>query len=134
MAAKLDINKIIEYWRKGAEYDLETAWALFEKNRYPYALFIGHLALEKLLKAIVAKDTGEHAPRIHNLPMLAGMLSEPVEEKHLEKLAEFMEFHFEGRYPDEQYEFYQKCTKEFCKVKLHEIMDLFQWLQKKLEK
>ncbi len=106
----------------------------FLKRSGILALFIGHLALEKCLKAIVVRDTGEHAPRTHNLPMLAGMLSAPVGDERLEKLAEFMEFHLESRYPDQHYEFYQRCTKRFCTAKLREIREMFQWLQQRLEK
>ena len=47
----MDFNteKTIKYWEESASYDLETAESLFQSKRYPYALFFGHLALEKLL-------------------------------------------------------------------------------------
>lgn len=38
---KFDIEKTIKYWRDGARYDMDTAKALYEKTRYPYALFMG---------------------------------------------------------------------------------------------
>jgi len=68
---KFDIDKTVKYWLEGAEYDLDVANALHEKKKYPYALFIGHLALEKLLKSLVVKTTKEHAPRTHSLSLLA---------------------------------------------------------------
>jgi len=39
--------------------------AMFQTEKYPYALFFGHLAIEKLLKALVVKQTKEHAPYTH---------------------------------------------------------------------
>lgn len=66
-----DANKSIQYWQEGANYDLATAEDLLEIRRYPYTLFMGHLALEKLLKAHVVKATSEPAPKSHNLPYLA---------------------------------------------------------------
>ncbi len=62
---KFNIQKTINYWLNGAEYDIGVADAMFEKLKYPYALFMGHLALEKLLKAIVVKETVSHAPYTH---------------------------------------------------------------------
>jgi len=44
-----DIDKTISYWFRGAKYDLGVANAMFKTQKYPYALFMGHLAIEKLL-------------------------------------------------------------------------------------
>jgi len=44
-----DLDKTVEYWRSGARYDLGVAVALLKVRKYPYALFMGHLAVEKLL-------------------------------------------------------------------------------------
>jgi len=44
---------------------------MFKMHKYPYALFMGHLALEKLLKAVVVKNTRKHAPYTHSLEALA---------------------------------------------------------------
>ena len=45
----------------------------FETEQYTWALFIGHLTIEKLLKAIYAKVNQEnpYPPKIHNLNILA---------------------------------------------------------------
>ena len=40
---KFDIEKTISYWLEGSKYDLSVAEALYEKEKYPYALFVGHL-------------------------------------------------------------------------------------------
>jgi HEPN domain-containing protein len=48
-----DAGKTVSYWFRGAKYDFGVATALFKAKKYPYALFMGHLALEKLLKAFV---------------------------------------------------------------------------------
>lgn len=67
---RFDVGKTINYWLEGADYDIGVAEAMYEKGKYPYALFMGHLAIEKLLKALVVKNTGEHAPFSHSLPFL----------------------------------------------------------------
>ncbi len=74
----------------------------------PYALFMGHLAIEKLLKAIVVKATQEHAPFTHSLTLLANKLNMEIPEETLKKLAKSMEFHFEARYPQSRSNFTRK--------------------------
>jgi HEPN domain-containing protein len=95
-----NIKKTVSYWLESAKYDLGVADAMFKSKKYPYALFMGHLALEKLLKAFVVKNTKTHAPFSHSLPYLAEKSRVKIPEKILVKLREFMEFHFEARYPD----------------------------------
>jgi HEPN domain-containing protein len=50
-----DKDKTIRYWAESAAYDVETGKSLLEAEKFPYALFFAHLAIEKLLKAIVVE-------------------------------------------------------------------------------
>ena len=61
----------IQYWIKSAEKDWMVAGHLFEKEDYPYALFFGHLTIEKLLKAIFVSKVDEPPPFTHRLTYLA---------------------------------------------------------------
>jgi HEPN domain-containing protein len=127
-----DVEKTISYWLEGAKYDLGVANAMFKGKKYPYALFMGHLSLEKLLKALVVKRTKNHAPFSHSLPLLADKSGVRIPEGILIKLREYMEFHFEARYPDANKAFYKKCTKAYTVKKLKEIKEVFAWVRKKL--
>jgi HEPN domain-containing protein len=50
----LDVTSIKLYWVTEAEEALTVADHLLEKGDYSYALFFGHLAVEKLIKGIYA--------------------------------------------------------------------------------
>ncbi len=115
------MERTVSYWLEGARYDRGVADAMFKSKKYPYALFMGHLALEKILKALVVKNTKTHAPFTHSLPYLAENSKLEIPEDILVKLREFMEFHFEARYPHATKVFYKKCTKTFTTKKLEEI-------------
>ena len=128
-----DVDKTIKYWLESAAYDPETGKSLLEIERFPYALFFGHLAIEKALKALVVKTTKEHAPYTHSLPLLAKKTGIEIPESIIDRLAEYMEFHFEARYPDEKMDFYKKCTEEFACKKFSELEDTYKWLVRKLE-
>jgi len=67
-----------------------------------------------------------------SLPYLVEKSGVKVPEKILIKLREFMEFHFEGRYPDANKAFYKKCTKVYTTKKLKEIKEVFKWVKAKL--
>jgi len=45
--------------------------AMFKSKRYTWSMFIGHLMIEKLLKALYAKKNNDFPPYTHNLLRLA---------------------------------------------------------------
>ncbi|MDI6892805.1 MAG: HEPN domain-containing protein [Actinomycetota bacterium] len=128
----LDVERATRYWLESAEYDLETGRSLIGIGRFPYVLFFGHLALEKLLKAIVVKKAKEHAPYTHSLTFLAEKTGLEISEELMDKLAEFTEFNIETRYPDERRDFYQKCTEAFTREKFRGIEEVYKWLRQRL--
>ena len=56
----MDKKEIIEYWDTEAKESLQVAKHLFEKKDYSYALFFGHLAIEKLLKSIYVRNIDDN--------------------------------------------------------------------------
>lgn len=63
------MDEVLE-WLSQSQYDLDTAQAMLDSRRYMYAVFMCHLAVEKALKALVVKRTGDTPPRTHNLVQL----------------------------------------------------------------
>lgn len=53
---EFNIDKTVSYWKNSAKYDLSVATAMFKSKKYPYSLFMGHLALEK---PVVSMDFGK---------------------------------------------------------------------------
>ena len=56
-----------EYWLDMAEYDLETAGAMYEKGRWIYVQFMCQQALEKLVKGLYILYVDDDIPRVHNI-------------------------------------------------------------------
>ncbi|WP_291323198.1 HEPN domain-containing protein [Desulfonatronospira sp.] len=77
----ISIEKLNKYWIAEADDALRVADHLIEKGDYSYALFFGHLALEKLLKALCVDICGDHAPPIHNLVRLARIAQIQIDEQ-----------------------------------------------------
>jgi HEPN domain-containing protein len=126
-----DLRKLINYWISGSDYDWKTAQALFKAGKYPYALFMAHLSVEKLLKGLIVKETRDHAPFTHNLVYLAGKIALDFSKEQIALLEEMNDFNLEARYPDEQREFYKKATKVFARRYLATTARLREWLKEK---
>lgn len=67
----MNTEEEIQYWINIAEQDIPVAQSLFDNGHYVYCLFIGHLILEKILKAHYVKDNKKTPPKTHNLVYLA---------------------------------------------------------------
>jgi HEPN domain-containing protein len=96
----VDIVRQVAHWRTGAREEWEVATELLNNGRLRQALFFTHLALEKALKAHVCRQTGDLAPRTHNLVRLAEISGLQVSPRFVDVLAELNRFALAGRYPD----------------------------------
>ncbi len=129
----MNIDNVVTYWVDTASYDLETAEGLFRIKRYPYVLFMCHLGVEKLLKAILVKKTGKHADYTHNLVYLAEKAGLDFTEAQLDLLAEMNEFNLEARYPEVKMSFYKDCTEAYTLKYLEYTREIHKWLTEQLE-
>lgn len=118
----------IKYWLTSAENDWVVANHLIDKGDYPYALFFGHLTLEKILKAIYIKQTDDSPPLTHRLVFLAQKVEIPASPEQFELLEIVTDFNLEAGYPDERFSFFQKCTAQFTKDYMSKIEEFKKWL------
>jgi len=88
-------------WLSQSEYDLDTAQAMFEPGRYIYAVFMSHLAVEKALKALVVKRTGNAPPRTHNLVQFATLAHPDLTPDDVRFLGRLGSAGVSTRYPGE---------------------------------
>jgi HEPN domain-containing protein len=126
-------EKLKAFWVTEAEEALRVAEHLLEKEDFSYALFFGHLALEKMLKALCVETLKDHAPLIHSLVRLAGIAGITLEENTKNALIMITGFNIESRYPDFKGSFRKKCTEAFTLEQMNEIRRLFKWLESRLK-
>jgi HEPN domain-containing protein len=130
----MNIPQQIDYWLKSASHDLDTAETLFANKKYDWCLFIGHLVLEKTLKALWVKTLQNIPPRTHNLLMLAEESDLEISDEQRQFLVNVTGFNLEARYPGEKLDFYHTCTREFTEKNFQEIKAFYQWLVKLIKK
>ncbi len=125
-------DELVKYWRETAEHDFITMENLFASGDYVWCLFVGHLVIEKLLKACYVKYVDINYPRIHDLTRIADRIGFKMTSEQREKLDDITGFNIEARYPSEKYNFYKKATQAFTVKALENIKEIRQWLLEKL--
>ena len=131
---ELDKDKIVTFWIESSDEDYETMMILFESKRYTWSLFIGHLMIEKLLKAYYVSEKEKHPPFIHNLLRLAELSGLTISENQKIDLATITAFNINARYDNYKKSFQNKCTPEFTGLWIEKIKKLRQWIRQQIEK
>ena len=127
-------EELVDYWNSSAQHDLESADSMFEAGRYDWCLFAGHLALEKMLKAIFsAKNDEQLPPKIHNLVRLAEVSGVGLSDEQKFLMDQINDFNIQTRYPDYKLDFYRRCTKDYSEKYLGKIKELYAWLNSLLK-
>ncbi len=86
----MNVKKIIAHWIESSDRDFKTMNILFNNRDYPWSLFVGHLVIEKLLKAYYVKKINEHPPLIHNLQRIAEKSGLKLTEEQKSYIVSFM--------------------------------------------
>lgn len=129
---KINIEKIINHWISRSDQDFDTMINLFNSKDYHWSLFIGHLVIERLLKALVVKKTNTHAPITHDLRRLAKLSEIEFNDEYKRLLDTITTFNLNARYDDYKQDFYKKCTSEYAAKWIYNIKTLRKWIKTKL--
>ncbi|OHB62852.1 MAG: hypothetical protein A2Y76_03255 [Planctomycetes bacterium RBG_13_60_9] len=95
------MDDLSRQWAERAQYDLDTADAMFKAERHLYVLFCCQQAVEKALKAVIVKKTGELPPRIHNLLRLAETAGMQSSEEQIDLFTKLSAYYIQTCYPEE---------------------------------
>jgi HEPN domain-containing protein len=125
----LNVPKLIEYWVKSSADDLETSEILLEKKKYVHGLFFCHLAIEKIIKAVIVKTTKEIPPRSHDLFYLSQKAEIQLPDDKQQIYQILMKYQLEGRYPES---FPKNPDTELVHEYFEKTKALFEWLKTKL--
>lgn len=120
----------IKYWRTTSDNDFNTMLNLYNSGDYHWCLFLGHLVIEKLLKALYVKKAKRvtNPPKSHDLLLIAEKAGIETNNRQKDFLDLVTTFNISARYPDYKNSFYAKCTKGFTDARIKEIKELREWL------
>ena len=132
MDENINIEKTYNHWIDTSDKDFNTMIHLFDSKDYHWALFIGHIVIERLLKAYIVRKTGLHAPLTHDLTNLANLSGLQFTEEYLDWLDTITTFNINARYDSYKEAFYKKCTFDFTSEWIKKIKILQLWIKQKL--
>lgn len=127
-----------EHWEDIAQYDLDTAKAMYQSGRYLYVVFMCQQAIEKLTKGLYVLYKNEEAPRTHNIYTIFKSIFDNQDKNeqfvHKEKtyapfFAQLLAYYISERYPS----YREKLSTTVSQEKAKEVLDLtgevFLWLK-----
>ena len=122
--------KPTEEWFKQAQYDLDTAQALFESGRYIYTIFMCQLSIEKALKGLYIGKFHKDPPKIHNLNYFCEILKLTPDENLRNFIDNLNSLSIPTRYPDELEKLLKDYRKDLTEKILNHTKELLSWLKK----
>jgi len=108
------MRKYSESFRESAEYDLKTAENMLNDGRFIYVVFMCHLAIEKMLKAISAQTTKKVPPKTHNLIYLIKLSNLKLSQNLFDFIAKINNASIVTRYPEDFSELIKAYPKEIA--------------------
>ena len=109
----------VDYWLKGSAEAMKTMRDLLGKKNRTYAMFFGHLAIEKMLKAVCAVrriPVPTAGARGHDLVYIAGRCGLTLTPQETIELITIKVFNIEARYDDYKQRFHVLCTPQYVKT------------------
>lgn len=129
MENEFDKERIINHWIEGSDNDFKTMIDLYQTKNNNWALFMGHLVIEKLLKALFVKTKGEFPPITHDLRRICEKANIEIDMSQQILLDSISRFNIKARYDDYKQSFYQLCTDNFTAEWISKIKDCRLWIK-----
>ena len=122
---------LMNYWLDSSDEDYNVMQVLYNNKKNTWCLFLGHLVIEKLLKALYAKNnkSAPHAPKSHDLLYLIEKIGLDITDEQENSLNTITKFNMSARYDDYKKEFYLKCTDDYTKEQIENIEEVRKWLK-----
>ena len=125
---------MLNYWLNSSDKDYKTMLHLFNSKDYQWALFIGHLVIEKLLKGYYIKHVDNNVPYSHDLLRIAEKSNLNLTNEYKDMIDLITTFNIKARYDDYKLEFYKKCNKKFTNDSIKKIKEIRKWIKEELKK
>mgnify|MGYP006295987527 FL=1 len=101
---------------------------MFTTGRYLYVLFCCQQAVEKVLKALIAKERQKMPPPIHQLMRLARLANLEVSEEQAGFLRELSAYYIQTRYPEDIRDLVAMVKQKEARYVLNQTEEILEWL------
>ncbi|MDR2651527.1 MAG: HEPN domain-containing protein [Prevotellaceae bacterium] len=126
---EFDKNSVSAYWIESSDNDYKTTLDLFNTGNYTWSLFMGHLVVEKLLKAYYVKTLNEYPPMLHDLRRIGEKAGIIFDNNKVIIMETISQFNIRARYDDYKRNFSKICTREYAEKWLEQINSIRLWIK-----
>jgi len=120
------------YWLEVAQYDLDSANAMFDAGRWFYVVFMCQQAIEKLCKGLYTLYLDDTPPKIHNIKTIVSRFRDKLQIPICEDTLRFMDtlsaHYITYRYPDFESNPASQIRESEADQVLKETKEVFSWL------
>lgn len=122
-------------WLIIARDDLSAAEAMYHAKQHLHAAFMCQQAVEKALKGLLQRVSGNLPPRIHSLERLAQLaeIYNEIEGSWPGLLSQLEPFYIQARYPEYREQMKRATTKERAESLLNRTKELVQWVLHRID-
>ena len=111
----MTVKQHVDYWLKGSAENMADMRSNLKSKRRVMALFCGHLALEKMLKALCAVRNIQIV-QIHKLADLADKAGLNLTIAQRGEFISITGFNIAARYDDYKMIFHKQCTPKYTAI------------------
>lgn len=124
-----DKERIVNHWIESSDKDFKTMMDLYLTQNNIWALFIGHLVIEKLLKALYVKNKDEFPPMTHDLRRICDKANIELDINRQILLDSISRFNINARYDDYKQSFFKLCNDDFTSEWINKITECRLWIK-----
>ena len=133
----MTVKQHVDYWLAGSAEDMKVMRDNIKLKHMTHALFFGHLAIEKMLKAVCAVrriQVPVHGSTGHNLPFIAAQCELVLTTRQITELTTIKAFNIAARYDDYKSRFHKTCTPQYVKEWSSKIKWWYKYLKTIVER
>ncbi len=88
-------------WVDSSDYDYKTGEYMLQTGRYIYVIYMCHISIEKILKALIHETSGKLPPKTHDLIYLTKLAEVQLSEDLLNFIGKINNASIATRYPED---------------------------------
>jgi len=116
-------------WYFQSDYDLDVAKSMLDTGRNIYCIFMCHLSIEKALKGLCIKRTGDFPAKTHNLIYFVDKIGLDISDADMEFLNMLNALSIPTRYPEDLEQLLKAYSKERTATILQQSKIIQRWIK-----
>ena len=124
------MRKDSKSFKASAEYDLQTAESMLNSERFVYVVFMCHLSIEKMLKAIAAEVARKTPPKTHSLIYLIKLSKVNLPQELFDFVTKINNASIVTRYPEDFSKLLDAYPKDVVREYLAKTKEVIRCLEK----